>query len=280
MIDKPWLQSDSAPHSDVVVLRPGWDSILGWGMILVACSMFLFFGYLFYRSSGNPIVISLGISFVVGCLIKLFEVVFRYIYIDGTSVKISAPLYTVSRSISDIAGIEWWQLKYRRRHYTFYRLCGNDKESLVILGEDAWRNLHEAIRYLASRKGLEPVLVKPPVTIVSHWVLLIVFFTSIYSFMHSSTASPYQMFWKILNFGLFRVFWHILTKPLSEYDGQKVWFYILLMSVVNLAALFFVSEADWGQVITWWLYSPLVEILFRFLFVELPKILRRSQVQA
>jgi len=279
MNDKPWLQSSFSSDSEFVVLRPGRDSILGWEMIFISCSIFLFFGYLIYYGSGNPVVISLGISLTIGCLIKLIEVCFRYIYIDGKSVKISVPLYTVSRPIGDITGIDWWQLKYRSRRYTFYRLCGKDKKSMVILGEDAWKNVHEAIRYLASWKSMEPVLVKPPVTIVSHWVLMAVFFTSIYTFMLSSTTSPYQMFWKILNFGLFRVFWHTLTKPLSEYDGQKVWFYILLMSVVNLVVLFLVSSADWDQVLTWWLYSPLVEIAFRFLFIELPKILRKLQQQ-
>ena len=279
MNDKPWLRSSFSSDSEFVVLRPGWDSLLGWGMILVACSIFLFFGYLFSYGSGNPVVISLGISLTVGCLIKLIEVFFRYIYIDDKNVKISVPLYTVSRPISDIAGIDWWQLKYRSRYYTFYALRGKDKRSIVILGEDAWQSLHEAIRYIASQKSLEPVFVKPPVTIVSHWVLVMVLFTSVFFFVLSSTVSPYHMFWKALNFGLFRVFWFTLTRPLSEYDGQKVWFYMLLMSVVNLVVLLIVSKADWGQVLTWWLYSPLVEIAFHFLFVELPKIFGRSQQQ-
>lgn len=279
MIDKPWLQVRNDPQREYVVIRPGRDSYKGWSLILLSCVMFLCIGVMPYLAEPlekwHPVPISLTIALILGCSIKLIEIRFRSVRMDDSGVRIKVPFYERYIPWDHITAFEWWQLSVARQHATFYNLRGKDQKSIVIFGDDSWKQLHEGISFAIRRRGIEPILVDPPATVLAHWVLVITLTTLVISLFFA----PQTIAWRILDLALFRVFWSTLTNPLSEYDRQKAWLYIMLMATANIAVLGGLFKADLNTILLWWLYSPFVELTFHFLFVELPGILRKSREQ-
>ncbi len=279
MIEKPWLQVKNDPQCEYVVIRPGRDSYLAWTLIWLGCVSILCMGYTssLIKSVADraPILISLAIALTLGCSIKLIEVCFRSVRMDRDGVKINVPFYRKYIAWDHIATIEWWPLSVDRQHAVFYNLRGKDQESIVIFGDDSWKQLHEGINFAIRHRGIQPVLADPPATVLAHWVLRITLSLLVVSLFFM----PQNIIWRILDLALFRVFWLTLTNPLSEYDRQKAWFYIMLMAIVNIAVLGWLFKADLNTILLWWLYSPFVELTFHFLFIELPNILGKSKGQ-
>ncbi|CAG0936048.1 hypothetical protein TFLX_04909 [Thermoflexales bacterium] len=280
---KPWTPIDSTALLHVpVVLRGTQEAYANWSMGVIASLINL--GILvsldlglFSRSpteTATPqavyLISSLLVGLAVGCLVKLLELRWRYISVEVDGLHLHLLFRNELLTWDSLERIEWWQLLYRGKATIFYSFLGLNQRKLFTLGSDVWTRLAEGLGYVTFYSRCEPVRVKPRVSVSKQLVVVSLFpLAGFFSFFVNTPLLH------LLGFTLFHIAWSIVVRSLSEYDRRSAWFYLMLISALVIVTLSWLSGPRFGEIITWWLYSPLLEVVLSFAVTELPQLWKR-----
>jgi hypothetical protein len=210
------------------------------------------------------------VGLAVGCLAKLLELRWRYISVAVDGLHLHLLFHNELLTWDSLERIEWWQLLYRGKLTTFYSFLGLHQRKLFTLGSDVWTRLDEGLGYVVLYSRREPVRVKPRVSVGKQIVVVSLFpLAGFLSFFASDSL------FHLLGFTLFHVGWSIVVRNLSEYDRRSAWLYLVMISAIVIVTLSWLSGPRLGEIITWWLYSPLLEVALSFALTELPHLWKR-----
>ena len=265
MAPPPWLRPDSVFLGAPIVIRTARRGYFHWAAgLTIALPITWWFWGMWSILPGEQ-VMQIAVSLMAGVDVwlaaRIAELLVRRVAVDFSGLSYRSLLRTVTLRWDELERIEWWRPS---RWRVSYRLWAGDRRPLATLGDDTWSHLPEGIGYAVARRGLEPVLIAPPLTEFVQVAILILMplAVALFAFLPSDVI-------RIAGFLLVRIFWTALVRHYSRYELRTVQLYMLLLSVSVILTLKLVSGASFQATLLWWLYSPAIEAVVSFLVVEL-----------
>ncbi len=282
---KPWTQMNGTTlfHSPVV-LRGTREAYANWLMGAVACLIQLGIlagldSELFSHSMAETatpqtiyLLFSVMAGLAVGCLAKWFELRWRYIRVEGDGLHLHLLFRHELLTWDRLEHVEWWPLLFRGKPIVFYSFLGPNQRKLFTLGSDVWTCLNEGVGYIALYSRREPIRVEPRISVGKQFVVVSLF--PLAGFFSLFMSTP---LFRLLGFTLFHVGWSIVVRSLSEYDRRSAWFYLVMISAIVIFTLAWLSGPRLGEIIAWWMYSPLLEVAASFAITELPHLWKKRR---
>lgn len=207
------------------------------------------------------------------CLVWLLDIVTRRVQIDDVGIKTFFLFQPEQRFYWDeLRQLTWWQSGKKMFNY---RLSFADGQLELALDTVTWRQASEAIRLIINRSHATPQNVAQAAS--KRWLQNAISASLVVLGFSLSTLLENEWVHAI-GFLLVRVFWtrFLVGRPflnLKTIRGNMAAF-----TVATLLGLIFIAGPNLINLATWWLYTPLIDILLAYLIQKVkPYFVKRSQ---
>jgi hypothetical protein len=267
-----WKKPADLFMSRPIVLRSSKRIYFLWivSLLLALVYTWWFYGMLSYLPGERSFQIAFALMTGLDALIilKLLDSLIRKVTIDNNGFKYHF-LFQPEKSVwwEEVERITLWQ----SGRGTTYWVYSQEAKVLLTFDTSGWYQLDGGIRYVLLLAQISPLRAKPD----TRWfksalfIPLAVLGVSFFSFSDDHWL-------RIAGSVLARLFWGAFLLGQHPQNILPLRLYLVIISLVVLAALAAISGADMINVLFWWLYTPILDVILSFVITVLLNQLRRK----
>lgn len=260
----------SAFISQPIVLRSRlWLFILlAFSLILQAIYTWWFFGM--WSVLPDQKVMLLGGGLMAGAsallIVQIIALAVRRVIATENGITVRL-LFTPSRTIGweqvETQRVETWDWGSR----TNTRVILKIDEITLRLESRTWTKVDALAAHILAKTKTKPVQGQSPSSAVLSDVALtcgIILALTIFSVADTPLLRD-------VGFFVVRLLWAVYILKRPAYEQPLMRYYVVLVSCIALCSLAIADSSDFGQMITWWLYSPLLDVVVTYIVTEIWK---------
>jgi hypothetical protein len=256
-----------------IVLRSSKRSYVLWGISLLLAIWYTWWFYALLSMSLGERSFQIAFALMAGLdifiVLKLVDALIRKITLDNNGFKFQA-LFQPEKVVwwEEVERITVWQ-SGRKMIYWIY--AQGDKV-LLSFDSSGWSQPKGEMGYKVLLAQVSPIPAKPD----SSWfksalfIPLVILGVSFFSFSD-------EHWLRVVGSGLARLFWGAFLLGQRPQNLPQIRLYLAIVSLAVLVSLAVITGADFIQVLFWWLYSPMLDVVLSFVIIPFVRLLKAKR---